>query len=79
MMPALGTGSAFFQLDHAASVIISELIEGIADTKISDLTRVLVDREATSWFYEEAVRARADSLAVRELRQREESIAVRGF
>jgi O-acetyl-ADP-ribose deacetylase (regulator of RNase III) len=77
-MPALGTGAAFFKLDRAASVIITELIQGIGDTKISDLTLALVNSETTRLFYEEAVRAQADSVAVRGLRQREESIAVRG-
>jgi O-acetyl-ADP-ribose deacetylase (regulator of RNase III) len=73
-MPALGTGAAFFQLQRAASVIISELVRGIADTKISDLTLALVDSEATELFYEETVRAQADSVAVRGLRKREKEI-----
>jgi O-acetyl-ADP-ribose deacetylase (regulator of RNase III) len=73
-MPALGTGAAFFELNRAASVIISELLQGIGDTKISDLTLALVDSEATRLFYEEAVRTQADCVAVRGLRQREEEI-----
>lgn len=73
-MPALGTGAAFFELNRAASVIISELLQGIGDTKISDLTLALVDSETTRLFYEEAVRTQADWVAVRGLRQREEEI-----
>lgn len=74
-MPALGTGAAFFELDRAASVIISELIRRLTDTKISNVTLALVDNDATRVFYEEALRMQADSVAVRALRQREEAIA----
>jgi O-acetyl-ADP-ribose deacetylase (regulator of RNase III) len=77
-MPALGTGAAFFQLDRAASVIISELVQSLAETAISNVTLALVDHDATRVFYEEALRAQADSVAIRALRRREESIAVRG-
>jgi O-acetyl-ADP-ribose deacetylase (regulator of RNase III) len=73
-MPALGTGTAFFEMGRAASVIISELVQSLAETPISNVILAVVDDDATRVFYEEALRAQADSAAVRALRRREESM-----
>lgn len=73
-MPALGTGAAFFQLERAAPVIISELLRRLTETRISDVTLALVDSDATRVFYEELLRAQTDAVAVRALRHREEGL-----
>ena len=70
-MPAMGTGSAFFNLEHASEIIIDELLKGLTETTIERVTLSLIGGNAEKLFYQRLIQSKRGSVVTSMLRQRE--------
>ena len=70
-MPAMGTGSAFFNLEHASEIIIDELLKGLTATPIERVTLALIGDDAEKLFYQRLIQSKRGSVVTAMLRKRE--------
>ncbi|HLJ97875.1 MAG TPA: macro domain-containing protein [Gemmataceae bacterium] len=74
-MPALGTGTAGFDIARASEIIIEELLSNLIDTPIQQVVLALIGDKAERLFYEQLVRGHAPRCAASSLRRIDKQLA----